>query len=189
MVKPAKCTDLASHSDELHRQGGLDFADRPLLECRGRRRGLLGLLQERHKGTWTWLKTLAPGQTSLAVTVSPGVTYQFEVGAYRTSGYTFCNPISRQSGLVARPAAPTNIAVSAISADKAQLHLDCRVRRDHSYEIYYYNGTAWQGFATTSNTYIDILVTPGKTYSFDVAAINSAGTGPLGAYRTIPMPL
>ncbi len=97
-LEPAKCTDLANCSDELHRQGGLDFADRPLLECRGRRRGLLGLLQVHYKSAWTWLKTLAPGQTSLAVTVSPGVTYQFEVGAYNVSGYTFCNPISARPG-------------------------------------------------------------------------------------------
>ena len=58
-----------------------------------------------------------------------------------------------------------------------------------SYRVYWYSSTGWQQLATTGGTAIDFSqLTPGGTYTFDVAAVNAAGTGVGATPARITMP-
>ena len=46
-------------------------------------------------GAWTLYSSVLAGVTSVAVnSLTSGVTYTFEIGAFNTAGYTFSNPIN-----------------------------------------------------------------------------------------------
>ena len=137
-------------------------------------------------GVWTLLHNLAIGQTSLAVPdLSPGVTYAFEVGAVNASGTTYASAL----GATTLPAAPNNLVVKALSTSAAQLGWNA-VAGATSYVIYWYTSTGWQILTTTAATLIDLFqLSPGKTYTYYVAAVNATGTGQGGTTQTITMPL
>jgi hypothetical protein len=123
---------------------------------------------------WTTLKTLAVGQTSLVVTLTPGAAYSFDVGASNAAGTTFANPINvtTQNGV---PATPTNFAAEEISNTQVELTWS-PVAGATAYVISQYTSSGWVTLTTTANDYIYINVTAGYTCEFDVQAANSAGT-------------
>ena len=136
-------------------------------------------------GVWTLLHNLAIGQTSLAVPdLSPGVTYAFEVGAVNASGTTYA------SALRDHPAGRPEQSRGQGALDvRAQLSWNA-VAGATSYVIYWYTSTGWQILTTTAATLIDLFqLSPGKTYTYYVAAVNATGTGQGGTTQTITMPL
>jgi hypothetical protein len=139
------------------------------------------------QGAWNWVRTLTAGQTSLPVPgLSAGVTYTFEVSANNAAGSSWSAPVSATT-TVRLPAAPTNLAISALSTSQAKLTWN-PVAGASQYAIYQWNGYTWK-LGTTGSTvcYINGL-TAGGTYYFAVAAINAAGTGQLSSYVSITMP-
>jgi hypothetical protein len=133
-------------------------------------------------GSWTLLiKNLAPGQTSLPVTVPPGATYLFDVCASNSAGWTYANPITvtAQAGL---PSPPTIFSVQKVSSTQVLLSWNA-VGGATSYVTYVQTSSGWQKITngSTTSTSLYVNVTAGYTYTFDVAAVGASGGTSQGA--------
>lgn len=139
-------------------------------------------------GPYNLVKTLAAGQTSVPLpNLTPGTTYSFKVGAVNASGATFSNPVtgSTQVGL---PAAPTGLTGAALSSTQVRLQWN-PVAGAASYKLYYFNGSTWVAFGTAGSNSTIVNVPAGSTFSFAVAAVNSAGgVGLLSSFTTVTTP-
>jgi chitodextrinase len=108
--------------------------------------------------------------------VSPSTSYTVRVTAIDTSGNTAMSSITFTTPAIDNPpTAPTNLRIVSSTANSVTLQWDASTDdgRVEGYQLYR-NGTARGGVYAPNLQIADSIVTPGQTYTYEVAAWDNA---------------
>jgi hypothetical protein len=125
--------------------------------------------------------------TSTSPTVSGltfGHSYSWQVQSVGATGLTSAWSATMNFTVASftPPAAPTGLTATAVSSSTINLSWSA-VTRATRYEVYEWNGTVPLLIGSTTSTSYGIpRLQPNATYYFEVAAVNSAGTGNASAW-------
>ena len=130
-------------------------------------------------GAFALIATLAADSVSYADTaVASGNHYEYQVAAVNAGGSSYSN-IAAVDWTGAVPDAPTNLAATVLSATQVQLDWTDNALNETGYVVERSdNGGAFAVIATLgadSVTFVDGTVGAGNSYTYQVAATNSAG--------------
>jgi fibronectin type 3 domain-containing protein len=125
-------------------------------------------------------------------TVVSGNFYEYQVAAVNAGGSSYSN-IASVDWTAAAPAAPTNLAATVASATQVDLSWTDNAINETGYLVERSdNGGAFAVIATLpadSVTYVDGTVAAGNSYTYQVAATNSAGSSAYSNQASISLTL
>jgi alpha-tubulin suppressor-like RCC1 family protein len=134
-------------------------------------------------GGFVWLVTAASGQTSYDdETVQPGYTYAYRVRAFNSGGNSVYVPGNTVATPQVAPAAPGNLAATALGASDVLLTWSDYANNETAYVIERKAGAGsfmfvkWLGADAT--TWDDLGALPGTAYTYRVKGVNAAGASP-----------
>jgi len=134
------------------------------------------VVDEWENGAWVQLGSVGSSSTSYAVnSLSPGTTYYFDVGASNAAGTTWAN--NQSATTLALPVAPSFTA-TAVSATQINLAWTS-VTGATGYLVDEWENGAWAQIGSVGSGTTGYAVnglTANTTYSFQVGAVNGAGT-------------
>ncbi|MDE2591969.1 MAG: fibronectin type III domain-containing protein [Actinomycetales bacterium] len=147
---------------------------------------LVGYLVEQYvTGQWTEVARIAAGTTSYTgPAAAPGQVLQFRVTAYNSVGSSPASSVAQITAALAKPAAPTNLAVSDANSATAltvswTAPTDLGGATSFSYrvEVSANGGTSWTGYTVASSATSMQLGRPAKGVTWQIRAVTQTNFG------------
>jgi hypothetical protein len=137
------------------------------------------LVDEWINGAWQQIASVGSGATGYSVTgLSSGTTYYLDLAAYNSAGTSWANYQSATTTATVTPPAAPSLTATAVSSTQINLGWNT-VSGATGYLVDELVNGSWTQVASLGSgatSYSATGLSPGTTYSFDVAAYNAAGT-------------